>query len=70
MCTLILCECGGEIHPKRYELGYKTCLSCGSPPPKRTIVPMHKGHYMPVTTRRDVSMCAGKTAGWHERSDQ
>jgi hypothetical protein len=23
------CGCGNEIHPERYELGYKTCVVCG-----------------------------------------
>jgi hypothetical protein len=26
---MINCGCGNEIHPERYELGYKVCLSCG-----------------------------------------
>jgi len=26
---MIKCGCGNEIHPERYELGYKICLSCG-----------------------------------------
>jgi hypothetical protein len=24
------CKCGSEIHPKRFELGYKTCIRCSS----------------------------------------
>jgi hypothetical protein len=23
------CGCGNEIHPERYNLGYKICLKCG-----------------------------------------
>ena len=23
------CGCGNDIHPERYDLGYKVCLSCG-----------------------------------------
>ena len=23
------CECGNDIHPDRYALGYTVCLSCG-----------------------------------------
>ena len=25
----IKCVCGNDIHPERYALGYKICLSCG-----------------------------------------
>jgi hypothetical protein len=25
----IQCGCGKEIHPERYALGYKVCLTCG-----------------------------------------
>lgn len=24
------CKCGSEIHPKRFELGYKTCTNCST----------------------------------------
>lgn len=23
------CGCGKDIHPERYDLGYKICISCG-----------------------------------------
>jgi hypothetical protein len=26
---MIKCCCGKDIHPERYELGYKVCLKCG-----------------------------------------
>ena len=26
---MIECECGEDINPKRYALGYRTCLDCG-----------------------------------------
>ena len=26
---MIKCGCGNDIHPERYELGYKICLTCG-----------------------------------------
>ena len=30
-------ECGEEYHPKRYELGYSTCLECGDRSARATI---------------------------------
>ena len=44
-----LCKCGDEINPKRHALGYRTCLSCGSPAPQRTVVPVHKSNYVLCT---------------------
>ena len=44
--------CGEQINPKRYALGYKTCLECGDEQAhkrKHTIVPMNKSNYIPVT---------------------
>jgi hypothetical protein len=26
---MITCGCGNEIHPERYALGYKVCVTCG-----------------------------------------
>jgi hypothetical protein len=33
--NMIHCGCGNEIHPERYELGYKICMSCGEQSAKR-----------------------------------
>jgi len=33
---MIKCGCGNDIHPERYELGYKICLSCGDKSAKRS----------------------------------
>lgn len=45
----ILCaneECEGIVAQARYDLGYKTCLKCGSPAPVRTVAPaFNKGGY-------------------------
>ena len=30
-------ECGEEYHPRRLELGYRTCLECGDRSARRTI---------------------------------
>lgn len=51
------CICGDEIHPKRSELGYKTCLPCGEKQAKsvkHTVAPMHKSNYMLFTNREDL----------------
>lgn len=47
------CLCGEEINPKRYELGYKTCIDCGSPPVKFIVVPVPKSNYV-VGTMQDL----------------
>lgn len=46
--------CNHEINPRRYNLGFNTCLDCGEIQAKRrrhTIVPMHKSNYTVVTDR-------------------
>lgn len=50
-------ECGDPVNPKRYALGYKTCLFCGEEQArmvKHTIVPMHKSNYVAVFNRDDL----------------
>ena len=45
-------ECGDDVSDGRYNLGYKTCLSCGEKHAlnyKHTIVPMPKSNYIVVT---------------------
>lgn len=44
--------CGEDVHPKRWSLGYRTCLTCGELDAKKvkhTIVPMPKSNYIVVT---------------------
>jgi len=43
---MIKCGCGNKIHPERYELGYKICLSCGeqSAAKQRPYGYLHFGH--------------------------
>jgi hypothetical protein len=40
------CGCGNNIHPERFSLGYKICISCGekSAQRKRPVGYMHYGH--------------------------
>lgn len=49
-------QCGEEIDPRRYNLGYCTCLQCGEKAAKQarmgwTVAPMHKSNYVLVTDR-------------------
>lgn len=39
-------QCGHEYNPKRADLGYRTCLDCGSPPEKFIVVPVAKSNYV------------------------
>lgn len=46
--------CGNGVDPRRYNLGFYTCLECGEHNAKRvkhTVVPMHKSNYTVVTDR-------------------
>ena len=46
--------CGNGVDPRRYQLGFNTCLECGERNAKRvrhTVVPMHKSNYTVVTDR-------------------
>lgn len=56
---MIDCECGGEIHPQRFALGYRVCLKCGEAKAKDRfkgycVVPMHKSNYMLITNHNDL----------------
>ena len=61
-------ECGDPIlPPKRAELGYTTCLSCGDKQAKqvvRTVAPMHKSNYMLFTDLNDLKGINNK-GGFH-----
>lgn len=52
-------ECGDNIHPKRYALGYRTCLTCGETSARaaRTswcVAPLTKSNYVLITDREDL----------------
>lgn len=47
-------ECGDWFPPKRQELGYETCLSCGSPKKIFTVVPVPKSNYTVATSAEQV----------------
>jgi len=51
--------CGDDISPKRYLLGYRTCLYCGEEEAKAErahwcVAPMHKSNYMLITDPADL----------------
>lgn len=46
-----------DIPIQRYQLGYRTCLTCGEKharQTKHTIAPMHKSNYMLFTNLEDL----------------
>jgi len=49
----IICSkagCKEEVDPRRFAIGFTTCMWCGSPEPKRTIsIPYNKGTYQLIT---------------------
>lgn len=50
-------RCGNEYNRDRYNLGYLTCLPCGSVQASkvvRCVVPMHKSNYVLVTNREEL----------------
>jgi ribosomal protein L37AE/L43A len=50
-------KCDDHVAKKRWDLGYKVCLSCGDEIASRVlrcVVPMHKSNYMLVTNRDDL----------------
>lgn len=51
-----ICQsCGKPYLKARFELGYKTCLDCGSPAPIRTVAPaFNKGPLQLITNPNDL----------------
>lgn len=56
----ILCKCGKDIDPRRYELGYNTCPSCGDILAQETrqgwtVAPIaHKQGYTRITNTKEL----------------
>lgn len=42
-------QCGEHYSPRRRDLGYNTCLDCGSPAKTYAIVPVPKSNYVIAT---------------------
>ena len=55
-------KCREPYSPRRAELGYKTCLDCGSPVFKPPIIPMTKSNYV-VGTMEDLRTCSYAAKG-------
>jgi len=58
-------ECGGEYNPRRFDLGFLTCLECGEEQARtvnHTIVPMHKSNYIVVRDRKTLRQLNPKRA--------
>jgi len=47
-------KCEGEVDPKRWALGYRTCIECGSPSIKRTIAPAYNKGPVMLIGRKDI----------------
>lgn len=59
-------NCADEVNPRRFQLGYRTCLPCGEREAKQykhTIVPLHKSNYIPVFNRQDLVGINSKGGG-------
>lgn len=50
-------RCHGEVNPRRVQLGYDTCLTCGevmARKVKHCVAPLHKSNYMVFTNMEDL----------------
>jgi ribosomal protein L37AE/L43A len=50
-------NCSDDVNPNRWNLGFKTCLTCGEAfarAVKHCIVPMHKSNYVPIFNQTDL----------------
>jgi ribosomal protein L37AE/L43A len=59
-------SCGDTYPPRRAELGYNTCLSCGdfaARSVKFTVVPMAKSNYVVVSNPNELKMLNPKRMG-------
>lgn len=59
-------QCGEEFPLRRYELGYRLCLTCGEASSlhvKRCTVPFHKQGYSLVTDRSELKQLNPKRIG-------
>jgi ribosomal protein L37AE/L43A len=60
-------HCDELYSTERWRLGYKLCMPCGEKLSRetiRTVVPMHKSNYMPITDKRDLKGINNK-GGFH-----
>jgi hypothetical protein len=55
------CLCGEEFDPRRHALGYRTCLSCGTPKKQYCSVQMHKSNAVLVSNKADLKFIGAQT---------
>jgi len=51
-------QCGGDVAPRRADLGYLTCLTCGDREARsvrHTVVPMNKSNYTVITNLTELA---------------
>lgn len=63
-------KCSDDVNPRRWALGFRTCLVCGehfARAVKHTIVPMHKSNYVPVHNLVDLVGINSKGGIVHNR---
>jgi hypothetical protein len=55
---VIECDCGEEIEPRRWDLGYRVCLECGDSIAKQrkftVAIPYSKGAYQLIHDPKDL----------------
>ena len=45
-------SCGEDVHPKRWQLGYRVCLACGEVMARAVVhtqIPLNKSNYVYVS---------------------
>ncbi len=58
--------CGDTYPPRRFALGYNTCLACGdfsAREVKWTVAPLNKSNYVLITNREDLKGLNPKRVG-------
>ena len=53
------CWCGDDVAPRRWEIGFRSCMACGELQAVKEraswcIAPMHKSNYILLTDRNDL----------------
>jgi hypothetical protein len=59
-------ECGESFHLRRYELGYRVCLTCGEASARlvtRPSAPINKSNYMLITNKAQLKQLNPKRIG-------
>lgn len=62
--TAFCIKCGDDYNPKRLELGYRTCLACGSPKLNLPIIEVNKSNPVVGTLAELASASAKGPRTW------